>query len=107
MDDEADILNNLCADLVSLRRLEPGLVYLFRVKTPGTWTPVRELYDRAGQPDGSIKAQLAAAWLPSPGGPDYAVVVFFDDETKWSLTADYNLARLMKAHPQSPVAAAG
>lgn len=107
MDDETDTLSNLCTDLVSLRRLEPGLAYLFRDKTPGTWTLVRDLYERAGQPDDSIKPQLAAAWLPSPGDPDYAVVVFFDDETKWALTADYNVARLMKSHPQSPVAAAG
>jgi len=108
MDDEADTLSNLCADLVSLRRLEPGLTYLFRDTRPGSWTPVRELYHRAGQPEAGVKPQLAAAWLPSPGGPDYAVVLFFDDETKWSLTADYNVARLLGHRLQSQdVAAAG
>ena len=108
MEDEADTLSNLCTDLVSLRRLEPGLNHLFRNTPPGTWTPIRDLYEQAGQPDGAIKAELAATWLPAPGSdPGYAVVVFFDNETKWFLTADYNLARLMNQFPQSPVAAAG
>jgi hypothetical protein len=107
MDDEADTLGNLCMDLVSLRRSEPALVHLFRDTLPGAWVPVRELYERAGLAAEPIKAQLVAAWLPSPCDPDYAVIVFFDDETKWSLTAECHAARLIRQHPQSPVAAAG
>jgi hypothetical protein len=107
MEDEADVLSNLCVDLVSLRRLEPGLDHLFRRQAPGRWVAVSELYEKAGQPDQAIKPQLAAAWLPSPGDPDYAVILFFDDTTKWSLTADYNVARLLGQQPQSQVAAAG
>lgn len=108
MDDELDTLGNLCADLVSLRRLEPGLVHLFRDVPAGRWVAVRDLYERVGRPDVGIKPLLAVAWLPSPGDPDYAVVLFFDDETKWSLTADYNAARLLGQQPRSQgVAAAG
>lgn len=107
MDDEADIPSNVCTDLVSLRKLEPALIHLFRDTTPGVWVPVRELYARAGHSGEAIKTGLAAAWLPSPGDPDYAVVVFFDNETKWSLTADYHAARLLGQQPQTQVAAAG
>jgi hypothetical protein len=105
MDDETDRLSNLCTDLVSLRRLEPALDYLFKSRPAGSWTPVYELYHRAGGAGEPIKAELNAAWLPAPGAdPGYAVVVFFDDDTKWSLTAEYNAARL---HGQAGMAAAG
>jgi len=107
MDDETDVMNNLCADLVCLRRFEPALVYLFRERLPGAWVPVRELYERIVPMEASFD-QLAATWLPSPtGDPDYSVVLFFDDATKWSMTADYNVARLRQQHPSPAVAAAG
>src|SRR5947209_3442164 len=38
-----DRRNNLCADVVSLTRLEPGLACLFR-QPSGTWVAVEELY---------------------------------------------------------------
>jgi hypothetical protein len=89
---------------VSLRRLEPGLAALFRDRAPGTWVPVRDLYERAGTSTEPIPTSLAAAWLPSPGDPDYAVIVFFDDETKWSFTADCNATRLLGRRAESPAA---
>lgn len=104
--DEWDDSSNLCGDLVSLRRLEPGMIYLLRDTPPGIWLKVRELYRRAGEETASIKEPLSVAWLPSPGDPDYAVVLFHDDESKWSLTADYNISRLLgqKRHPAVAVA---
>ena len=107
MDDESDTLSNLCADLVSLRRPESGLAYLFRQKSPGNWVSVRDLYEKAGQPNPMIKPQLTAAWLPSPCDPGYAVILFYDDATKWSLTADYNVARILGQQSPPQVAAAG
>jgi hypothetical protein len=107
MEDEADLLSNLCTDLVTLRRFEGGLIHLFRQKNPGSWVSVRELYDRAGHSDRAIKSELTATWLPSPFDSNYAVVLFFDDATKWSLTADYNVTRLLGQQQQSQVAAAG
>lgn len=96
MEDETDSLNNLCADLVSLKRLEPGLVHLFRDRRAGEWVPVAELYLAAGAPDESIKPELAATWLPSPSAqPGRAIVYFCDDEIQWSLTAYYDAARLL------------
>ena len=101
MDDEADRLSNLCTDLVSLRRLEPSLVSLFRERRAGEWAAVEDLYRRSGGPDDPVKATLYAAWLPSADGdPDYAVVVFHDNDTKWSMTAEYNVARLPATAPQ-------
>lgn len=98
--DEAARLSNLCADLISLRRLEPALLYLaaraFRRKRAGEWVSVAELYRCAGSSDESIKPELVAAWLPAPfSDTDYVVVLFYDAETQWSLTADYNMTRLV------------
>lgn len=96
MEDEADRLNNLCADLVSLRRLEPGLVHLFRDRPAGGWVPVAELYRRAGEPVEGIKPELVVTWLPSPSAQaGYAVVLFCDDDLQWSLTAYHNVGRAL------------
>ena len=102
MEDETDLLSNLCADLVSLKRLEPGLVHLFRNRRAGEWVSVAELYRAAGAPDGAIKPELAVAWLTSPTAlPGYAVVCFCDDEIQWSTTAYYNVARLLRSEAAS------
>jgi hypothetical protein len=95
MDDPTDRLANWCTDLVSLRRLEPGMTRLLRDTRPGAWVSVRSLYEAAGVagPDGESPA---ASWLPGPNGePGYAVVVFSDPGEWWSMTADYNAARLL------------
>jgi hypothetical protein len=96
MDDEPDRLSNLCTDLVSLQRLEPSLLCLFQCKQAGEWTRVSELYDSAGGSSEPIRPELVAAWLPDPfGDADYAVIVFYDDATKWSFVAHYNKERLL------------
>ena len=106
--DEEDILNNYCADLVSLTKLEPAIVYLLTERPMGAWTPVRELYARAGQPNESIKADLVATWLLSPNAdPGGAVILFFDEESFWSMTAWYNVAHLREHHPEMSVAVTG
>lgn len=94
MDEPADTLSNWCADLVSLRSLEPGMVRLLRDTAPGAWVPVRDLYATAGA-DGPAGALPAASWLPGPGAPGVAVVVFSDPDEGWSMTADYNAGRLL------------
>ena len=94
-DDETDRLNNLCTDLVTLRRLEPALAHLFHEKSAGEWVTVAELYRAAGAADGAIKPELAAAWLPPPSGdPTAAVLTFCDEELQWGMTAYYNIGRL-------------
>jgi hypothetical protein len=103
-DDELDHLSNVCADLVSLKRLEPGLVHLFRDKPAGAWVPVVELFTHAGADASDIPAGLSVAWMASATDSGYGVVSFYDDDRKWSTSAVYNVARLLRA--VQPVAAA-
>jgi hypothetical protein len=110
MEDETDRLSNLCADLVSLKRLEPALVHLFRNKKPGEWVPVADLYRVAGAADATIKPELSATWLTSPSDQSgYAVVFFCDDELQWSTTAYHNVAGLFRdgTSPLTPAAGPG
>lgn len=111
MEDEADRLNNLCTDLVSLRNLEPGIEHLLQNR-PGEWLAVADLYRVAGVALSQIKPELNATWLPSPSGaPGSVVILFCDDELQWSLTAYYNAKRLSESQisqltavsPQGPV----
>src|SRR6266496_3298347 len=101
MDDESDHLSNVCTDLVSLRRLEPSVVSLFRERRAGEWAAVDDLYRKSGGSEEPVKATLHAAWLPSADGdPGYAVILFKDADTKWSMTAEYNITRLPATAPQ-------
>lgn len=97
-DDELDTVSNLCADLVSLKRLEPALVHLFRDKPAGVWVPVAELYAHARADATEVPSSLSAAWMASATDSGYGVVSFYDDELKWSTSAVYNVARLMNAN---------
>lgn len=106
MDDETDRLSNVCADLVSLRRLEPSVVSLFRNHRAGEWVAVGDLYRKSAGASEPIKTTLHATWLPpADGDPDYAVVLFHDTDSKWSMTAEYNVARLPATAPQVRVGA--
>jgi len=87
-----DRLSNLCADVVSERRWEPALLRLFHDTPSAEWRPLRELTDADEYP-----ATLAASWVSTPDA-DFAIVLFFDSETLWSMHADYNLARLVRYH---------
>ena len=94
-----DHLSNLCADVVSEKRHEPLLLSLFRDTPAGEWVPLREL---AGS--GEYPFTLAASWVKTPDA-EYAMVLFFDSETLWSMHADYNLSRLLRSNARSVVAA--
>jgi hypothetical protein len=85
---EDDCRQNLCADLVSLTRLDPGLAYLFR-QPAGTWVAVNQLYNLSAAPGDPAFPDLTATWLPSPPGcgSDCIVVVFFDADSLWSMIA--------------------
>lgn len=96
--DETDEINNLCADLVSVRRHEPALRFLFRSVPAGTWVPVHELYAHAGGAGQPILATLVAAWVGSVE-PEYTFVLFHEPERQWWMTATYNVARLLATEP--------
>jgi hypothetical protein len=98
MMDEEDVVNNQCADLVAERRFEPALRHLFTSKPVGEWVRVAELYRLAGQDAAAVKPTVVAAWLPAPDDAENAVVVFHDPDTLWSMTAWYNVERLMGCH---------
>ncbi len=102
MQDDEITLCNICTDLVSLRKNEPFLRQLLASKPPGEWVSLRGFCTQAGLSVGEIKPDLFATWLPDPLSDDaYAVVMFYDDESKWSMAAHYNRVRLLgDASPQ-------
>jgi hypothetical protein len=95
MQDEELVLLNTCSDLVSLRKFEACPLQLLRGQ-PGEWVGVRDLCLQIGVSADNLKPDLFATWLADPMGHDgYAVVLFYDDESKWTMAAHYNRQRLL------------
>jgi hypothetical protein len=104
MQDEEVALFNGCTDLVSLRKAEAFPPRLLGEKRAGEWVRVRDLCSHVGVA-GEIKPELFAAWLPDPTADDaYAVILFYDDESKWSMAAHYNRGRLRRDGAPDPPA---
>lgn len=98
MPDDEIALCNACTDLVGLKKSEAFPRHLLGSKRPGEWIAVRECCQQLGLAPGDLKAELFAAWLPDPmAAAGYAVILFYDDESKWSMAAHYNRARLLGA----------
>jgi hypothetical protein len=96
MQDDEIALFNGCTNLVSLRKSEAFPLHLLQSKRSGEWIQVREICSDAGVAAGELKPELFAAWLPDPRGREaYAVILFYDDESKWSMAAHYNRGRLV------------
>jgi hypothetical protein len=96
MTDEDIVLCNTCTDLVSLRKYEAFPLRLLKNERSGDWVGVREICHRIGVPAGDLKPEVFATWLADPGGQEgYVVILFYDDESQWSMTAHYNRARLL------------
>ena len=99
MHDEEIALLNACTNLVTSRKAEAFPSNLFQTKGPGDWVSISDLCARIGIPSGDLTPKVFATWLPDPmSNEDYAVILFYDDESKWSLAAHYNRARLLKLH---------
>ncbi len=97
MADDEIALCNICTDLVSLKKAEAFPLHLLQSKRPGDWVRVREVCQRLGLPSDDLTPELFATWLPDPIAHDgYAVILFYDDESKWSMAAHYNRARLLE-----------
>ncbi len=98
MNDWEVALENLCCDLVSQRDFEPLLAQLF-VKDSSQWTPLMSLAQSSSidlSHFADIASQLYIVWLSHPtGGSGYAVVIFYDFDSKWTKGADYNRVRLL------------
>jgi hypothetical protein len=103
MIDEETALCNTCTDLVSLKKCEAFPFNLLRTKKAGEWIVVCDFCRQIDVPQGDLKAELFATWLPDPLGDEgYAVIIFYDDISKWSLAAHYNRSRLMGLRPGPP-----
>jgi hypothetical protein len=58
-------------------------------------------------PAGELKPELFATRLPDPTADEaYVVILFYDDESKWSMAAHYNRGRLREDASPQPIRAA-
>ena len=107
MQDEEIVLCNACTDLVSLKKCEAFPLRLLGGKRLGEWVGTREFCQQIGVNAEELPAELFTAWLPDPKAHDgYVVILFYDDESKWSMVAHYNRARLTgDALPNQPTGA--
>lgn len=112
MQDEELLLMNSCTDLVSLEKFEAFPRHLLSGRQAGEWVSVQRLCQQVGVDAGYLKSDLFVVWLADPLGNDsYAVVLFYDDESKWTMAAHYNKQRLLagahanRARPQTNAAA--
>ncbi len=96
MQDDETTLYNTCTDLVSMRKNKAFPLHLLGSRRAGEWICVHELCQNLGMAPDEIKPGLYATWLADPLGHDaYVVVMFYDDESKWSMAAHYNRGRLL------------
>jgi hypothetical protein len=99
-DEELTQLTNLCADLVSVKRWESFVIHLLTRKRTAEWVRVCEHCVQAGVDAGEVKSDLFVSWLPDPTAEEgYAVIVFYDEESMWTMAARYNRQRLLDAVP--------
>lgn len=107
MDDEEVELVNFCSDLVSLQPLEAFPRNLLAQRASGEWAVVDELCRQSSVPVSTAHPHLFATWLPDPAANEaYVVILFFDDESKWSLAANYHRQRLERSKDDVQQAAA-
>ena len=104
------ILCDACADLVSLKKWEAFPRHLLGARQAGEWVNVRDVCQQVGIGPSDLPLELFATWLPEPKADDgYVVIVFYDGETQWSMTAHFNRALLLggpaPAGAQQPVGA--
>src|SRR5437879_6345449 len=100
MQDDEIILFNTCTNLVTLRKTESFPLHLLQSKGPGEWIGVRDFCLQVGVGPGEARPGLFVTWLPDPQAQEgYVVIIFYDDESKWSMAAHYNRARLFGGAP--------
>lgn len=103
--DEDIALVNACADLVTEKKNEAFPSRLLLGKRSGEWVAVAEFCRQTGVAPGELGANLFATWLLDPRSEDgYAVILFYDDESQWSMTAHYNRALLARKASSQPAA---
>ena len=92
--DEEDALTrllDLTADIVSQQSAQGFISSLLNQTQMGQWTPAEQLARQSGLDLNGIGPELFVAWLDDVSGDrDYALILFYDDETKLSAAAQYN-----------------
>jgi hypothetical protein len=97
LDEEIELLNT-CTDLVTLKKNEAFPRALLNHRRAGEWIGVRALCEQIGVSPGELKDGLFAAWLSDPlDNEAYAVILFYDGESKWTTAAHTNRQRLLDA----------
>ncbi len=100
MNDNLDSQIGYCADLVTLKDSEAFPLTLLTLHKSADWVPVGKLCQKIGIATIGIKDELVVTWLPDPSGNrNYAVIIFFDDESKESFAANYNRSRFLDTIP--------
>jgi lipocalin len=85
-----------------MKKTEAFPFRLLEAHQPGEWIGVRKFCLEVGVAAGEVNAELFATWLPDPNGQGaYVIILFYDDESKWSMAAQYNRARLL-THESRP-----
>jgi hypothetical protein len=105
MDDDFIQLNNTCADLVAFKKWEAFPLHLLGDRRAGEWVSVRDMCRQLSLDVGEVKPDLFVAWMNDPLGNDaYEVIIFYDDESKWTMAAHYNREHLFqnRSPNQSP-----
>jgi hypothetical protein len=95
-DEELVRLNNACADLLALKKWE-GFPRHLLTGGEGTWVNVSEICGRIGIDPGATPVDLFVTWLPEPTAEGFAVILFYDASSSWTMTANYNRERLFAA----------
>ena len=96
MDEYSDDLTNVCTDLVALTEYEMFVYRLLTQYDAGVWVRVETLSSLLNSPPDGIAPRLFVSWLQDPLSDDnYVIIVFYEDESKWSMGAHYNRSRLL------------
>jgi hypothetical protein len=89
-------LFNTCSDLFSLKKCEAFPLRLLGGKRPGEWIGVRGFCQQIGVAADDLAPELFVTWLPDPKTHDaYVLILFYDDESMWSMAVHYNRERLI------------
>lgn len=97
MEEESILLENFCADLVSMKRCEPFVLHLLTSTQAGEWVRVNELCTALGLAADGVEPELFATGLADPVGDEgYSLIVFYDNASMWTTAARYNRQRLLE-----------
>jgi hypothetical protein len=97
MEEESILLENFCADLVSVKECEPFVLHLLTGIQAGEWVRVDELCAALGLAANGVEPELFATRLADPLGDEgYSLIVFYDNASLWTTAARYNRQRLLE-----------